>query len=693
MTPNPEVNSEPSQAELAQCEAEMGTLLNIIAELNKKMGALQALSDPDDVKPQEPVVILSAPDTTSSPAPALSSLDKHTGTTLTPMSNQGGSGEVWLELQGVISALEGSISTRRTWAITACDQDRQTQHLTAARESWVQVTKVLYEMERDFGISYSSGLPPEERKRYQKDVLALHQRNCDLHSILLRRQEELEKAKVNVTEMEDERRRLQEKLLGFQKAWRSGRLSPPYSPSESTSSEALSPGWSSPSSTPFPGSPLFLRRATTMGAVPALSTGRDVSPLASPSPPPWSGGAICGSTSVSLEGEIERLQRCIERLKARNECLTGALERRKGESEQISMTLSRHEADNTALQMALQYCVECEEAYSELLSLYEARKQQIVPHWRNTAGPVMESQQHNSPRPSLRSLTAVELSTSFSSPGDAVETQSPIQIRGYEVQGREADLREHIARLKQGRDAICVPVPGPGGEGKLSPDTGTLVGTRGSQRGFGGAVQGSLNPQSTRREKAALLYELVTVREEISELRGRIRLTEKERRCLDWSLMAQKAQDAAGALISESLNEQIEEKRSEQQKIAENVNNTCMDIDIARPLNNTIFQELQAVLQREQVLKQRALLMRDSLDSTLLDSASRRRYNNEQIARLAHAHSKATGTYRNACRKYREQLWRLENQVSAMSDRHMTQIGALKATLEALECRREETVL
>lgn len=42
MTPDPEVNSEPSQAELAQCEAEVGTLLSIIAELNRKMGALQA---------------------------------------------------------------------------------------------------------------------------------------------------------------------------------------------------------------------------------------------------------------------------------------------------------------------------------------------------------------------------------------------------------------------------------------------------------------------------------------------------------------------------------------------------------------------------------------------------------------------------------------------------------------------------
>ena len=55
-----------------------------------------------------------------------------------------GSGEVWSELQGVMSVLEGSINTRRAWAAshTACGQDGQMEHLTAARDGWVQVTQV-----------------------------------------------------------------------------------------------------------------------------------------------------------------------------------------------------------------------------------------------------------------------------------------------------------------------------------------------------------------------------------------------------------------------------------------------------------------------------------------------------------------------------------------------------------------------
>ncbi|XP_042178432.1 uncharacterized protein ushbp1 isoform X3 [Oncorhynchus tshawytscha] len=670
MTPDTEVNSEPSQAELAQCEAEVGTLLSIIAELNRKMGALQAPSDPDDLKPQEPVILPPAPASLSSPPPSLCNPEKHTGTaSKAPVTNREGSGEVWSELQGVMSVLEGSINTRRAWAAshTACGQDGQMEHLTAARDSWVQVTQVLEEMEREFGISYPSGLPPEERQQYQKDILALHQRNCDLRSSLQSRQEELEGAKVTVGDIEVERNSLHERLLGLHKAWRSGSLSPPYSSSGSSSGVVLSPGWASPGSPgspsflgspPFPGSPLFLRRPIAMGIFPALSTGGDISSSASPSPSPWPGsvpqGSPCRSPSpsISLEGETDRLQ-----------------------SE------------------------ECEEAYSELLSVYEGRRQQVIPHWRHIAGPVMESQQPNSPRPSLRSLRTEELSTSFSTPGGAVETETHIQTRfhlyytarGSEVEGCEADIRERIERLKQDRAAVCVPKPGPGGEGNLSPDTGTLAGLRGTRGGQG--AQDTSNPQSTKREKAVLLYDLVTVREEMSELRGLIRLTEKERRCLDWSLMAQKAQDAAGALISESLAEEIEDRRTEQQRTSENEDKLSSDGDIPGPQNRAILRELQAVLQREQVLKRRVSAVRESLDLVLSDSASRRRGNDEQMARLTQAHSKATGSYRNARRKYREKLWRLESQVSAMSDRHMTQIGALKATLEAMECRREETVL
>lgn len=66
--------------------------------------------------------------------------------------------------------------------------------------------------------------------------------------------------------------------------------------------------------------------------------------------------------------------------------------------------------------------------------------------------------------------------------------------------------------------------------------------------------------------KLFVYYDLTLyVQEEMSDLRALIRLKEKELRCLEWSLMAQKAQEAAGAFVPESLREELEDHKTEQQ--------------------------------------------------------------------------------------------------------------------------------
>ena len=51
----------------------------------------------------------------------------------------------------------------------------------------------------------------------------------------------------------------------------------------------------------------------------------------------------------------------------------------------------------------------------------------------------------------------------------------------------------------------------------------------------------------------------------MSDLRALIRLKEKELRCLEWSLMAQKTQEAAGVFIPENLREELEDRKTDQQ--------------------------------------------------------------------------------------------------------------------------------
>lgn len=656
---DPAVTLEPTPAELAQCEAEVGTLLSIIAELNKKMGSLRAPSELDDTRPLGPSRPL-VPDLLSHRL-VRSSPEGNSATSKSPVTDQGGNGVVWTKLQEVLSSVEDSISFRRTWAapITASDQEKHREHVRAAQENWVKASQILEDMEREFGISCPLSLPKDQ---YQEDPLDGDERESVLRNTLQSHQEELQRAQSTIIQVEEEKN----KLVGLHKAWRSGSHIPSYR----STAGALSPDWASPS---YPGSPLLHRR--TNRVMTPLTVGGDGSPLGS-----VNSGSACPSP-LSLESETERLNRYIEKLKARNERLTAALERKKGESEQTSLTLNRLESDCSALQMALRYCEECEEAYSELLSLYDARKQQSSPLQSVSAEPVSDRQEPDSPLAQLRKMGTEELSTSFSTAGvtEETETQSHTGQRTPEPDDREAALRQQIERLKRDRAAICLPKPGPGVESKLSP-----AGQR-----WGHVTKDNTKPPDNKKEKASLFYELISVREEMSDLRALIRLKEKELRCLEWSLMGQKAQEAAGVFIPESLRDEAEDRKTEQQHAAK----LGCDGDIISYRTRPILKELQAVLQREQALKKRLALVHESLNAAVSDSASHRRDNGEQIARLTQAHSKALSSYRQIRRKYREQVWRLEQKFAAMVQSQHSQSGATKAADEALEWRREETVL
>nr|XP_020458365.1 uncharacterized protein LOC109961698 [Monopterus albus] len=663
--PDPTATLEPSPADLAQCEAEVGTLLSIIAELNKKMGSLKAPSESDDMRPSGPSTPRPLVPDILSHRVVTSSAERHIASAVaskSPLTDRGGSGVVWTKLQEVLSSLEDSISCRRTWAapITASDQDKHKEHLRAAQESWAKATQTIY-------LIY----PALPKDQYQEEMQDVDKQESAPRSTLKGHQDELERAQSTNSQTEEEKN----KLVGLHKPWRSGNCSPSYRPTAGM----FNPDWASP---PYPGSPLLHRRATR--AVSPLSVVGDISPLGS-----INSGSPCPSP-ISLESETERLNRYIERLKARNERLTAALERRKKESEQISVTLTRLESDCSSLQLALRYCEECEEAYSELLSLYEAKKQQSIPLQTDSAEAFGHRQQPDSSSARLRKMGSEELSTSFSTPGVTAETetQSHTGQRAPEPVDREAVLRQQIERLKKERAAICLSKSSRGVEGKMSIETGHLSGLRG-----GHMAKDNTKPLDTKKEKATLFYELISVRGEMSDLRALIRLKEKELRCLEWSLMAQKAQEAAGVFVPESLREELEDHNTEQQRLCETTAKLGCDGDIAGPQTRPIVKELQAVLQREQALKKRLALVHDSLNTALSDSSSHRRDNGEQIARLSQAHSKALSSYRQIRRKYREQVWRLEQKVAAMMESHENQSGAPKAPEENLDWRREETVL
>ncbi|XP_027025916.2 colorectal mutant cancer protein [Tachysurus fulvidraco] len=641
-----------AESELAQCEAEVGTLLQIISELNVKMSALKISRDPRDYETQtqacDPVSELKP-----SPLVPQSSPVAHRGTASVQYSEkyEECSAELWTKLQEVLFTLESSAVRGRKLVAPYVhdDQKAQEEHISAARNTWVHATQILVEMERELGISYPSALPTKERQNYQKEVLSLSKLNRKLSSSLQKCQEEQKKMEETILEIEEEKKRLREKLDELKNKWLiTASCSPPRSPSLSFS-RTPSPRWASPPS-PSPASPLISRRMP-------------ISPLGSPSRPPRpsSGNSV-------LETETEHLQRSLERLKSRNERLTAALERRKSESEQISMALSRHEADCSALHMALTYCEECEEAYSELMCLHEGRKGQNA---------VLAEQEQTAPEQTANLNTANEESSCTT-----VSTQNSLSSEEFEEKTRV--IQQRIGRLKQDRAAVCIPQETRTGEGKLSPDTGTLAGAR---------RLSYLSSNNPKEEKTALLHELVNAREEMSELRELIRLKEKERCSLEFTFVAHRCHGSAGAALAQSLREELEERSADQQRIEEyRAKLECGELNPG-PRNHAIMRELQAVIQREQTLKRRVTSLRELLDTEMLECTTQRRVNKEEVARLLFFHNKAMSACKNARKKHHEQLWRIERQMTAMQERHESQLTELKTTLEALKWKKEETVL
>ncbi|CAG00762.1 unnamed protein product [Tetraodon nigroviridis] len=586
--PDPTGNLSPSTAELAQCEAEMGTLLRIIAELNKKMGSL---------KP--------------------------------PRLNQRG-GVVWAKLQEVLASVEDSISSKRSWAapITASDRAKQQQHLKAAEESWVKAAQVLK-------------LSPSK-----ENILDLE--TCDS-------QEELERLQ-SISQKEEEKLQVWRTLYDIN-AFLEDRIH-----------HVCLSGWWFPQS---------LEVRLSIPVLPAWSSQPRLG-LSSfpwfPSPPPEN--IQVGGTSVS---------RYIERLKSKNERLNTALERTRVESEQNSVRMRRLEADCSALQKALRYCLECEETYGDLLSLCDARKQRRYPP--HTHSPVAdgETPQPDRSSPSLGRRDTEELSTSFSTAGVTEETEirSRMGHSTPELMEREAALRQKIELLKRDREAVSLP--------KASPGTEAETGLRACQQA--GARAKMADP---KKEKASLFHEFLSVREEMSDLRALVRIKEKELRRLEWTLMAHKAQEATGAVVPENLREELQDCRSEQQR-------TSLEEEAG------FGPGFSGQLPRQEGQRRAD---RSTHTGSQVNSPSPARCHISTCLSetccwcvrwihpagfslslsLSLSLSKALSSYRQIRRKYREQVWRLEQKVAAMAEGQQ-QPGSPKPAEEFSEWRREETVL
>ncbi|XP_077698084.1 LOW QUALITY PROTEIN: harmonin-binding protein USHBP1 [Eretmochelys imbricata] len=664
---------------------------------------------------------------------------------------EGGSSDVFLDLQQAVASLENAVFSRRSQArlLASADGEMGAGGPSVVGEEWAQIAKTLEEVERGLGdfaglpednrscpwkaaprapgekmSEASPGLSAEDVSWIKKEIATYAERNAALRVALGSKEEELSRSKVTLQAFQEEREKLQRKVKELQDSLlRIETLSQPCSPSASASDTVSTRGSVSPGGEgePWPFQDPVAAAQSLIRCFQSCSSTQHLCRLF-----PQHRPAASESHVREWEARTQQLRGCIERLKGLNQLLSGTLQEWKGHSERLSMLLGQHESNSTALRLAAQYSERCVEAYEVLLSLAGVK----LGPWLE---PVEEGDALDKGEPGARAPN---------SPGGrmgAVLDEARRFLRRAEPEGEEAGsgqdragthgwesstpspgalgpggaeegiLHEYIRRLRAEQASVevsllelgCQAAPGSAGAVIQSNDA-IEAKLDEAVRVAGGAL-----PRETPRpkmEKPQLLHDLVAIRESMADLKTRLHLAEKETRGLELCTYTHRAQEAAHLLLIEHLQGELDGQRGRRPSSGSSSSgdstscSSCLgdvgrrEAEAARPQaaldRETMMLELVGALARSRELRGQA----QGLAASLEHRSATSRVQQAQCVGITRdffqAHSALVLAYRNARRKQEAQLQRLEAQTGAMGERHAEQLRLLTQALQRLEERR-----
>uniref|UniRef100_H3ANQ8 Harmonin-binding protein USHBP1 PDZ-binding domain-containing protein n=1 Tax=Latimeria chalumnae TaxID=7897 RepID=H3ANQ8_LATCH len=729
-------------------EEHITELLVIITELNRKIDQLQnkTIREEDDYLDQCSELTISQS--------RLNSESQHVGidqaeyptwdcetlTNMVPIEElKDNSSDLSIELQRVLTALEKTVHERKNRTLNFSNEDgeKYMAHLSAAKEQWGHAVQTLQEVEREFGITFCSGLPPEEQNQWEKERNSFKEKNSALRAFIKEKDEELTRSKVTLSTFQEERDKLQRRVKELQCSLQRFEDFPQVTPSHCSSfSGVISPPGSTELSHDIEGlvAKSFIGSSKTVFymSFPIQFCIKISSSMYSTQLP---GNLIrclqscpgiqnlyqlfqqpryitSEDRTKNFETEVDRLQRCIDQLKCQNDFLLVMLERHKNDSEKLSMLLGKHESNSTALQLALQYSEECIDAYDVLSSLAEIKRDGLK-HQINTAAyaeygyfaikagitekpQTIESKRNmmiteakrllKEPDPATDTVTCKDedWSAAFSdihkerssrtSDSDHVELSDNI----------EKHLKEHIRKLKQDQAAVKITIL------ELGADDGVVM----------PGHDLALKTQTPKMEKTQLLLDLMAIREEMLEVKAQIRLTEKEKRGLEISLYTQRAQETACLLLIESLKSEQNEWTGSNLCTLSSASSTAVSSKDGANKPSPLIRGLKTLEEgisscklvsslgnSKKSLKVQLQEIMASLEKETKTCMLQKKQSRELITDLLKAHSNLATAYKNAKKKYEDQMKKLEVQVAMMSERHTTQVNTLKETAMKLQVR------
>ncbi|XP_078054926.1 colorectal mutant cancer protein-like [Mustelus asterias] len=622
--------------------------------------------------------------------------------------------ELSQKLHQVLTELEDTVRTRRTGIPHRYTDPAQEEE--AALTHWELVTQRIDEVERELGVDLTPELQ-EERSQWEAELGCLREKNQYLADQLLEKDQELWRFTAALDGIQRERNKLQLKaddlLTCLQSLQQSGTISPPPSPFPRFMGAITAGSSAADTEATVNTDPRFVVERFTRSFQDCSSIQGLFRFLHA------HGSNVTRLRIRDSEISEDQLRNCIDKWKSHNEQLSAVLQESKGDCEKLSMLLGKHESNGTALRLALQYSEQCTDACEQLLTEVEAKGSSLrrqleagnwhsekLAHWRidkvgrlgskdregvpgaatltpagNVHGiyPMTADPQHQAPSERTQDRTS---SISREPEGDDVETRLRGDVTRFRVSCAAVmltilELGDTAAHLKR-----YLPTLWEGEASSQSSETGT-------------ATQGLVVPgigthshkvvHQHKKAKKEVLQELVTVRDEISWLKGQLSWVKKERRELEQNLRSQETQEVATILLLAHWQAEREECLQEQH-IAHCVKEETAPTSEAPAISNDqLVSELTAASTRVKQLRGRIEELAASLEKMIRNNNIAKDQSEELTCELRKTYSNLSVAYRNTKRKYENQLSKLESQVSTMSERQGVQIQALEEKARRLQ--------
>ncbi|XP_041059792.1 colorectal mutant cancer protein-like [Carcharodon carcharias] len=714
-----EVPEEEEALAVLHYEEQITELLVVIAELNRKIDRLTVTT----IREEDEYL-----DTCSDFS------DSHyleTSTCLSPGQDQltdsdcpgqpcqisritGEQGELSQKLHRVLTELEDSVRTRRTEIPHRCTDP--TKEEEAALAHWELVTQTIEGVERELGVDLTAELQ-EERSQWEAELDCLREKNQHLAHQLLDKDQELWRVTAALDGIQRERDKLQLKADGLlaclQSLQQSVTASPPPSPFPSIVA-AITAG----SSTINTECEEFVHTDPGFVLERLIRSFQECSSVQNLSQLLHAHGSNVARVRIrDSEIDADQLRNCIDKWKGHNEQLSVVLQECKGDCERLSMLLGKHESNGTALRLALQYSEECVDVYELLLAEVETKGSSMqrqfeagnrllkdLVHWcmdkdgrfgsKGTEG--VPGADAGTPTENAHGICSMTVDHHHQVPSEHMQHKT-YNISGEpEVDDIVTRLRGDITRLRVSHAAVAqtilelgdtpphlkhyLPTPWDGEARSRSSEVRTAT-----QVVLGISARSTGMVHQQKKGKKGVLQELVTVRDDLSWLKGQLSWVKKERRNLEQKLRSQESRDEAAILLLVHWQAEREECLQEQpiaDCIKEVIAPASKELEIR---SDQLVSELTAASTREKQLRERIEELVISLEKMIRNNNTEKERSEELTSELRKTYSDMSTAYRNAKRKYENQLSKLQSQVSTMSERQAAQIQALEEKVMRLQ--------